>query len=161
MLCTGKTVEDYFWFADKIRSAIQPMLKEGEPGHVSCFVTDGEEALIKGFQMCPLFDKDLCSHVLCELHLKENDKIQLRKRGFDDKQIQEVFRQVYGWEQPQPDLSGRRRMMGLVDYPPIDFYRLLEHQYAPEWNAIEMAAGKVTPGQPTWVEWFWNYVVVF
>lgn len=162
LLSSGRVADDYQWFGDQLMQALQPYFSDQDPHFIEAWVSDGEEALLNGFQKCLLFDPAMSTHILCELHLKENDKQQLIKRGFSDQQIKKILIQIYGHESELPEFAskGRCRVDGLVDAKTnADFQREAE-KLALDWDELEssneVSKGRSGAVEMKWSQWFFK-----
>ncbi len=61
-------------------------------------VTDDESALHGGLKENHLFDEAVCTHVLCELHLKKNCEAKLKQCGADADTASHIICQIFGGE---------------------------------------------------------------
>ncbi len=61
-------------------------------------ITDDESALHGGLKENDIFDEVVCTHVLCELHLKKNCEAKLKQCGADSDTIGHVLYQIFGGE---------------------------------------------------------------
>ncbi len=61
-------------------------------------VTDDEGALHGGLKENDIFDEAVCTHVLCELHMRKNCEAKLKQCGADSDTVRHVLCQIFGGE---------------------------------------------------------------
>ncbi len=69
---------------------------------VAFWVSDGEIALVLGFQSVTLFESPRSHHIRCELHLRANVEAQLSKTLKDKEVRGTILQEVFGSERQLP-----------------------------------------------------------
>ncbi len=107
MISNGRKQDDYEYLAKNLAKAAA--LRHTD--RVAFWISDGEKALLLGFQSTTPFQQPDSRHIRCELHLRSNVDAQLSKT-VKDKEVRGSFLQeIFGSECQLPK-GGRIRERG-------------------------------------------------
>ncbi len=109
LISNGRKQDDYEYLAKNLAKAAG--LKDAD--RVAFWISDGEKALVLGFQSTTPFQQPDSRHIRCELHLRSNVDAQLSKTLKDKEVRGSIIQEIFGSER-QLAKGGRIREQGTM-----------------------------------------------